>query len=47
MTAAFLLVKALLDLLVALGAFGRGDIYGFALFISFVFVDLASIGVLK
>ena len=47
MTAAVLLIKAGLDLLVTLAAATRGDYAGALLFLSFVLVDLASLGVLK
>lgn len=47
MTTSVLVVKALLDLAVALAAVSKKDWAGAFLFASFVLVDVASIGVLK
>jgi hypothetical protein len=47
MTTAVLLVKALLDAAVAGSSFVKGDVPGGFLFVTFVLVDIASIGVLK
>lgn len=47
MTTTILLAKALLDAWVSWESFMKGDLNGGLLFVTFVLVDLASIGVLK